>query len=99
MFAKSFLRRRWMRGSSPRMTPRVIQPARSGAQPIPDADAGLDLAQDAHFARLRVGVFVLPEIFLAERIDVLRGALLSAAPHPPANLDVTIGIVGIDDRH
>src|SRR5580693_8916335 len=59
---------------------------------------GLNLKRDPDFARLAVGVLVLSEIFLGEGINVPRCALLGHVTHAATDLDVAIGIVGIEDR-
>src|ERR1051326_2952024 len=57
-----------------------------------------DLVGQARFARPPPRIFVFVDVFLRERIDVRVGAVLGDAPHPAAQLDVAIGIVGIHDR-
>src|ERR1700730_3310951 len=59
---------------------------------------GLDFAHYAHFAGCSMGILVLAEIFLRERVDVRTRPLFGAAPDPPADLDIAIGIVRINDR-
>ena len=59
---------------------------------------GLDFKRDPDLARLGPRVLVLPEVFLGEEIDVRRCALLSHVLNPAADLDVAIGIVGVEDR-
>src|SRR5262249_10364660 len=58
----------------------------------------LDFAHQADFAGRSIGVLVLPAVFLCERIDVRHRAVFRNAPDAATNLDVTVWVVGIDDR-
>src|SRR6516164_4449683 len=60
--------------------------------------SGLYFKSDPDIARLGPRILVLPKVFLGQGIDVRRCALFGHAPDPTADLDVTIGIVGIDYR-
>src|SRR5437868_4435894 len=56
----------------------------------------LDLQQNALLAGLGEWVFIFVEILLRHLVDVLAGAALGHLHYTPADLDVVIGIVGID---
>ncbi len=58
---------------------------------------GLDLVEHALFARLSVGIFVLPQILLCHLVDVLGCALLCYLVYPSANPKIAIRVVRIDD--
>src|SRR5713101_6792875 len=58
----------------------------------------LDFAYQAHLAGRSIGIFVLPEVFLRERIDMWDGACFGDPPDTATNLDVAVRIAGIDDR-
>ena len=58
---------------------------------------GLDFARYCALAGCSIGILVLAEIFLRERVDVRARPLFGAAPDPPADLDITIGIVPDSD--
>src|SRR4051812_15296644 len=57
--------------------------------------ARLYLVDDADLAGLAIGVLVLAEIFLRERIDMGIGPGLGDARDPPPDLNVAIGVVGV----
>ena len=56
---------------------------------------GLDFKEDPYVTRLAKGVFVFPEVFLGEGIDMRRCAVLGHALDPATDLDVTIGVLGV----
>jgi hypothetical protein len=58
--------------------------------------SGLNFERDPDLARLGPGIFVFPEVFLGEGIDVRRCALLGHVLNPTTDLDVAIGIVGVE---
>src|SRR5262249_54713308 len=45
-----------------------------------------------------IGILVLPEVFLGERVNVRGGAVLGDALDPAADLHVAVRVVRIDDR-
>ena len=55
---------------------------------------GLDFENDPDFVRSAEGIFVFPEVFLGEGIDVRRCAVFGHVSDPTADLNVTIGILG-----
>src|SRR5436853_6571930 len=59
---------------------------------------GRDRDGHADFPRLAAGVFVLAEVFLGQRVDVVIGALLRHPGHPAADLQVAVRVLGILDR-
>src|SRR6267143_2389710 len=59
---------------------------------------GQDLHHHAHLARPTVGVLVLAQILLGERVDVIVRALLGHLDDPPANLDIAVWVLGVLDR-
>src|SRR5271163_2712910 len=60
--------------------------------------SGLNFKRDPDLARLGPGIFVLPKVFLGEGIDMRRCAFLGHVPNAATDLDVTIGIVGVEYR-
>ena len=58
---------------------------------------GFDFIDHADLAGLAVGVFVDAEIFLGHLVDVGAGTVFGDLDDAAANLDVAVGIFGIDD--
>src|SRR5262245_16094982 len=61
---------------------------RSGRSPHALGGGRLDLVGHPRLARAPPRIFVLAEIFLRQRVDVIVGAALGDALHPAAHLDV-----------
>src|ERR1700727_2406103 len=59
---------------------------------------GLDFKDDSDLVRLSPWILVLAQVFLGEGIDMRVCALFGHVLDPPTNLDVPIGIVGVEDR-
>src|SRR3984957_5871673 len=59
---------------------------------------GLDFKDDSDLVRLSPWILVLAQIFLGEGIDMRVCALFGHVLDPPTNLDVPIGIVGVEAR-
>src|SRR4030095_9790450 len=59
---------------------------------------GQDLDGDADFTGTPVTVAVLTRVLLGERVDVLVGSLLGHLDDSPADLEVSVRVVGILDR-
>ena len=58
---------------------------------------GFNFVDDAGFGGLAVGVFVDTEILFGHLVDMIVGTLLSDFDDAAANLEITVGILRIDD--
>ncbi len=58
-----------------------------------------NLIQNSDLTRLAVGIFLFPQIFLSQKVDVAVGPLLRYLFHFAAHGEVAIRVIGICDRN